>query len=56
MLREYQGWPNLDGATNAGAGPHEGAAYLKGWQRGHEYEATILPGIKEEDKRRFEKA
>jgi hypothetical protein len=54
ILREYQGWPNLDGATNVAAGPHEWAAYLTGWRKGHEHEATIRLGVKEEDKRRFE--
>ena len=53
-LKEYQGWPNLDGATTAGAGPHEWAAYLTCWQRGHEDKGTILPGVKEEVRRRFE--
>ncbi len=54
ILKEYQGWPNLDGATNEGAGPKEWAAYLTGWKRGHENEATTRPELKDGDNIIFE--
>ena len=46
ILKEYQVLPNLNGSTDAGAGPHEWAAYLKGWQHGHEDGAQTLPEVK----------